>query len=166
MAFEPKPWLVPPLSTQDQIHAYPCSKSFSSPLGSSYNFHYSVPRIFELSLCFMLLSGSASTSNSIKILQYKHSITHFKGNFDPRLIKLSSLQEYHLSSSFVRDRLFWRPISHSTMAEDRTQRVFSVQSHVVSGYVGNKSATFPLQLLGFEVDAINSVQVTFQSNPR
>lgn len=37
-------------------------------------------------------------------------------------------------------------------------RVLSVQSHVVSGYVGNKSATFPLQLLGFEVDAINSVQ--------
>ena len=30
-------------------------------------------------------------------------------------------------------------------------RVLSIQSHVVSGYVGNKSATFPLQLLGFEV---------------
>lgn len=37
-------------------------------------------------------------------------------------------------------------------------RVLSIQSHVVSGYVGNKSATFPLQILGFEVDAINSVQ--------
>lgn len=37
-------------------------------------------------------------------------------------------------------------------------RVLSIQSHVVFGYVGNKSATFPLQLLGFEVDAINSVQ--------
>jgi len=37
-------------------------------------------------------------------------------------------------------------------------RVLAVQSHVVSGYVGNKSATFPLQLLGLEVDAINSVQ--------
>ena len=42
-------------------------------------------------------------------------------------------------------------------------RVLSIQSHVVSGYVGNKSATFPLQLLGFEVDAINSVQVLEQS---
>jgi len=41
---------------------------------------------------------------------------------------------------------------------DLTPRVLSIQSHVVSGYVGNKSATFPLQLLGFEVDAINSVQ--------
>lgn len=37
-------------------------------------------------------------------------------------------------------------------------RVLSVQSHVVRGYVGNKSASFPLQVLGFEVDSINSVQ--------
>ncbi|XP_047533513.1 pyridoxal kinase [Vanessa atalanta] len=39
-----------------------------------------------------------------------------------------------------------------------TPRVLSIQSHVVHGYVGNKSAVFPLQILGFEVDAINSVQ--------
>lgn len=39
-------------------------------------------------------------------------------------------------------------------------RILSIQSHVVSGYVGNKSATFPLQLLGFEVDAVNSVQLS------
>ncbi len=37
-------------------------------------------------------------------------------------------------------------------------RVLSIQSHTVHGYVGNKSATFPLQLLGFDVDPINSVQ--------
>eukprot|EP01147_Barroeca_monosierra_P009003 gene9003-1333_t len=37
-------------------------------------------------------------------------------------------------------------------------RVLSIQSHVVHGYVGNKAATFPLQTLGIEVDAINSVQ--------
>nr|CAH7764422.1 unnamed protein product [Callosobruchus chinensis] len=37
-------------------------------------------------------------------------------------------------------------------------RVLSIQSHVVSGYVGNKSAVFPMQLLGLEVDFINSVQ--------
>ena len=35
--------------------------------------------------------------------------------------------------------------------------VLSIQSHVVRGYVGNKAATFPLQLLGLDVDAINSV---------
>jgi len=38
------------------------------------------------------------------------------------------------------------------------RRVLSVQSHVVHGYVGNRAATFPLQLLGFDVDCINSVQ--------
>ncbi|XP_064413274.1 pyridoxal kinase [Latimeria chalumnae] len=37
-------------------------------------------------------------------------------------------------------------------------RVLSIQSHVVRGYVGNKAATFPLQVLGFEVDTANSVQ--------
>ncbi|KAJ1989741.1 putative pyridoxal kinase [Dimargaris cristalligena] len=37
-------------------------------------------------------------------------------------------------------------------------RILSIQSHVVSGYVGNKAATFPLQLLDFDVDAINTVQ--------
>lgn len=35
-------------------------------------------------------------------------------------------------------------------------RVLSIQSHVVSGYVGNKAAVFPLQLLGFDVDVLNS----------
>lgn len=37
-------------------------------------------------------------------------------------------------------------------------RVLSIQSTVVSGYVGNKSAAFPLQVLGFDVSMINSVQ--------
>mmetsp|Transcript_21899 Transcript_21899/g.56852 ORF Transcript_21899/g.56852 Transcript_21899/m.56852 type:complete len:315 (-) Transcript_21899:266-1210(-) len=37
-------------------------------------------------------------------------------------------------------------------------RVLSIQSHTVHGYVGNKSAVFPLQLLGIEVDFVNSVQ--------
>lgn len=34
-----------------------------------------------------------------------------------------------------------------TMSETtKTPRVLSIQSHVVHGYVGNKSATFPLQV--------------------
>lgn len=41
---------------------------------------------------------------------------------------------------------------------DGNKRVLSIQSHVCSGYVGNKAAVFPLQLLGFDVDIINSVQ--------
>ncbi|KAK8914087.1 Pyridoxal kinase [Platanthera zijinensis] len=40
----------------------------------------------------------------------------------------------------------------------KTGRVLSIQSHTVQGYVGNKSAVFPLQLLGYDVDPINSVQ--------
>lgn len=39
-----------------------------------------------------------------------------------------------------------------------TKRVLSIQSHVVSGYVGNKCATLPLQLLGFDVDPLMTVQ--------
>ncbi|XP_026276605.1 pyridoxal kinase [Frankliniella occidentalis] len=48
--------------------------------------------------------------------------------------------------------------SNSITMGDTSPRVLSIQSHVVSGYVGNKSATFPLQVLGFDVDAVNSVQ--------
>ena len=36
-------------------------------------------------------------------------------------------------------------------------KILSIQSHVVSGTVGNKAAIFPLQLLGFDVDFINTV---------
>lgn len=43
------------------------------------------------------------------------------------------------------------------------KRILSVQSHVVHGHVGNKSATLPLQLLGFEVDALNTVQFSNHS---
>lgn len=42
--------------------------------------------------------------------------------------------------------------------DEPNKRVLSIQSHVASGYVGNKAAVFPLQLLEFEVDVINSVQ--------
>lgn len=44
------------------------------------------------------------------------------------------------------------------MSTQTVNRVLSIQSHVVHGHVGNKSAVFPLQVLGFEVDPINSVQ--------
>ncbi|KAL1411410.1 putative pyridoxal kinase [Vanrija albida] len=37
-------------------------------------------------------------------------------------------------------------------------RILSIQSHVVSGYVGNRAATFPLQMLGYDVDVVNTVQ--------
>mmetsp|Transcript_4417 Transcript_4417/g.9998 ORF Transcript_4417/g.9998 Transcript_4417/m.9998 type:complete len:387 (+) Transcript_4417:120-1280(+) len=47
---------------------------------------------------------------------------------------------------------------NSSCEGEGNKRVLSIQSHVVSGYVGNKAAVFPLQLLGFDVDIINSVQ--------
>lgn len=43
--------------------------------------------------------------------------------------------------------------------------VLAIQSHVVHGYVGNRACVFPLQLLGFEVDFVNSVQVSSHFNP-
>jgi pyridoxal kinase len=59
--------------------------------------------------------------------------------------------------SIERDRVIKSIVDGVTCAP-APPRVLSVQSHVVSGYVGNRSAVFPLQLLGFEVDFINSVQ--------
>lgn len=38
------------------------------------------------------------------------------------------------------------------------QSILSLQSHVAYGYVGNRAAVFPLQRLGFDVTAINTVQ--------
>lgn len=38
------------------------------------------------------------------------------------------------------------------------KRILSIQSHVAFGYVGNRAAVFPLQRLGHDVIAINTVQ--------
>ncbi|KAF9528947.1 bud site selection protein 16 [Crepidotus variabilis] len=38
-----------------------------------------------------------------------------------------------------------------------SERVLSIQSHVVFGYVGGKAAVFPLQCLGYDVDVVNTV---------
>ncbi|EMR11741.1 pyridoxal kinase [Pneumocystis murina B123] len=38
------------------------------------------------------------------------------------------------------------------------KKILSIQSNVSSGYCGNRCATFPLQLLGFEVSTIHTVQ--------
>ena len=47
------------------------------------------------------------------------------------------------------------------MASERgIPRVLCIQSHVVHGYVGNKAAVFPLQVLGFNVEAINTVTLS------
>ncbi|KAG8348954.1 putative Phosphomethylpyrimidine kinase pfkB family carbohydrate kinase [Trypanosoma vivax] len=47
------------------------------------------------------------------------------------------------------------------MADEKS--VLSIQSFVTHGYVGNKAATFPLQLHGFDVDGINTVSLSNHS---
>lgn len=37
-------------------------------------------------------------------------------------------------------------------------KLLSIQSHVACGYVGNRAATFPCQLLGWDTDVVNTVQ--------
>ncbi|KAG4305837.1 hypothetical protein PORY_000747 [Pneumocystis oryctolagi] len=44
------------------------------------------------------------------------------------------------------------------MTDISFKRILSIQSSVSWGYCGNKSATFPLQLLGYDVSTINTVQ--------
>uniref|UniRef100_A0A914YTX9 Pyridoxal kinase n=1 Tax=Panagrolaimus superbus TaxID=310955 RepID=A0A914YTX9_9BILA len=51
-----------------------------------------------------------------------------------------------------------KTVEERLKCERSNKRVLSIQSHVVSGYAGNKCSVFPLQLHGFEVDFINSVQ--------
>lgn len=41
-----------------------------------------------------------------------------------------------------------------------TKSVLTIQSHVVHGYVGNRTSTFPLQLLGWDADVLNTVQLS------
>lgn len=40
----------------------------------------------------------------------------------------------------------------SNWIPSESERVLSIQSHVVFGYVGGKAAVFPLQCLGYDVD--------------
>ena len=46
----------------------------------------------------------------------------------------------------------------ATATAANLRRVLSIQSHVVHGYVGNRAAVLPLQLLGVEADVLNTVQ--------
>ncbi|XP_021296496.1 pyridoxal kinase isoform X1 [Herrania umbratica] len=88
------------------------------------------------------------------------------------MLLCSSLSGRSSQSGIFRDKTFSsfsrsRSLRNSEMASppilslalpSDTGRVLSIQSHTVQGYVGNKSAVFPLQLLGYDVDPINSVQ--------
>ncbi|KXN91122.1 Putative pyridoxal kinase C6F6.11c [Leucoagaricus sp. SymC.cos] len=43
------------------------------------------------------------------------------------------------------------------------ERILSIQSHVVFGYVGGRAAVFPLQCLGYDVDVVNTVNYSNHS---
>ncbi|KAG6902347.1 hypothetical protein C0995_001144 [Termitomyces sp. Mi166 len=49
------------------------------------------------------------------------------------------------------------------MESSFAERVLSIQSHVVYGYVGGKAAVFPLQCLGYDVDVVNTVHFSNHS---
>jgi len=65
----------------------------------------------------------------------------------PRTVAASSTEAHNAGK--MRDHL-----------TPREGRVLSIQSTVVHGYVGNKSAVFPLQTLGLDVDPINTVSLS------
>ncbi|KAJ7964519.1 pyridoxal kinase [Quillaja saponaria] len=71
---------------------------------------------------------------------------------------LGFFRETHIFRSRSSRNLKMVPPILSLALPSETGRVLSIQSHTVQGYVGNKSAVFPLQLLGYDVDPINSVQ--------
>jgi len=56
------------------------------------------------------------------------------------------------------------------MEEKASCRVLSIQSHVVSGYVGNDSATFPLQVrecnLTLHIHCVTPCHNTFTADKR
>ncbi|XP_050212061.1 pyridoxal kinase [Mercurialis annua] len=74
------------------------------------------------------------------------------------LFRASPFENTLISRSISSRKLKMAPPILSLAIPSETGRVLSIQSHTVQGYVGNKSAVFPLQLLGFDVDPINSVQ--------
>ncbi|PCH36428.1 bud site selection protein 16 [Wolfiporia cocos MD-104 SS10] len=49
------------------------------------------------------------------------------------------------------------------MSQATPGRILSIQSHVAYGYVGGKSAVFPLQCLGYDVDIVNTVNFSNHS---
>lgn len=78
-------------------------------------------------------------------------------NFRSESIAFRWLSYFRARSSKKHSRNMAPPILSLALPSE-TGRVLSIQSHTVQGYVGNKSAVFPLQLLGYDVDPIMSVQ--------
>ena len=54
-------------------------------------------------------------------------------------------------------RLITRGVSNHARRADEAMDILTIQSHVARGHVGLNAAVLPLQLLGFEVDAVPTV---------
>lgn len=71
---------------------------------------------------------------------------------------MSKQKETAPSMNCVNDRSAKQIYEELLKSPPEGRRILSIQSHVVHGYVGNRCSVFPLQLHGYEVDFINSVQ--------
>ena len=75
----------------------------------------------------------------------------------PKFVLKTYRGDKHCSSRDIRLHPPRRSSMTSVAGKDTAEgmpaakRVLSIQSHVVHGYVGNRCAVFPLQLLGFDV---------------
>ena len=81
--------------------------------------------------------------------------TH-KISVDPRKDALQWMRHRHTRVLLSKIALTGPAIA--AMQSAPLPRVLSIQSHVVHGCVGNRAASFPLQLLGVETDVLNTVQ--------
>ena len=134
--------------------------------------HYSFPRFLVLPLFntggrsrfqFHLLTsllGIVSTRQQSTGLNY---ISHSNKMFDKSNLGVHS----HTIHRVVSGNNFATSSSKESSAVDfpeselkKTVRALSIQSHTVHGYVGNKAATFPLQCMGINVDAVNTVTLS------
>ncbi|XP_031396295.1 pyridoxal kinase isoform X2 [Punica granatum] len=108
-------------------------------------------RIFPENYSVPLSSSRQSNNSSRRLSPFAHSssvkspVISFCVSGRPR--RLSGPKKLRMAPPIL-----------SLALPSETGRVLSIQSHTVQGYVGNKSAVFPLQLLGYDVDPVNSVQ--------
>jgi hypothetical protein len=71
-----------------------------------------------------------------------------------------SFQSVEPGSSLPLQTLSHTTSSHTKCTSSSTPRILSVQSHTVFGFVGNKAVTFPLQTMGCNVDAVNTITLS------
>eukprot|EP00271_Cylindrocystis_brebissonii_P008008 TRINITY_DN22012_c0_g1_i1.p1 TRINITY_DN22012_c0_g1~~TRINITY_DN22012_c0_g1_i1.p1 ORF type:complete len:442 (-),score=39.69 TRINITY_DN22012_c0_g1_i1:780-2105(-) len=160
-------------SSSPGASALPASSPFARSLSifilsAASSSCYCSPQVLHFSFTSSELAKNSAISSAVKPLSSRfYSFTSSSCNLHflrelglPRLLKLTnSLRPSHQVGRAGSWRLSANEMPPPLAVLLREGgRVLSIQSHTVQGYVGNKSAVFPLQLLGFDVDPINSVQ--------